>query len=914
MAEINKELQFIILQYFKNEEKKELFSRVGMELGIYFDEAYIKKLVIEDRLFELDTLLSKFIHEDIESELLGLVCLKKYMMYRAFCDGCLRVTKQIYSWLFNKGQKSEQIKKSIESICIHIHLDKFDKSPIISEYMKDLDKIRTEQLANDIITSLLKSERIQKLREFPKISDENLLKKLISKGIRFEHIKNCKGNPRDDITIVSLLNMTHECQPNSYQNRKSILRDSIIIPKNIFGLRTEIEIISNDNITNIKIFDDTIVFVIGTKIICGVNIQTGKSIFKLELPQIISFTINCSILAISTSTQVLIYLLGQNLQIIKIIECQNISSIALINTDIIVSDSKQCFVYNYFNDQPTFVYLDCIEIIPMKLPNTFGLIKGNEFCVFNKKLENGYEMIFHYQFNEPIKTVIDNNIIVTISNKYALVPQTHHFNINIHDNFYPIVSANKENIFILKEETLCCINSLTNKEISHISIPRETIIASNDNVVIIKAKTIESITIYNINPSYSMINLIDPVSAVNNKYYKLKEITPETEQNKLSVHQQNTVSVNTSIYPIKRRTESLPIPVSEKKRLEEVSKESVATTFDDLINEKVSSKWVLKEQQKLVNIKSVIKKFHFISHKQFMVCETEEKSFFLFKLNEKNYERFISKTNQEPDIAVSKEINQYGPFGEMTRNGGYFIYWDGTCCTLVRSHLQKSVTTFCECPLSHPTLSSLGIFPMDSNSILVGFDDGNIIIYEANRKFSIIQLPDPVHDIVSNFIFYNQEDKKEITTKFIVLHENGIVEELLYDRKNKQLSKTNWCVDLKPQKLVYGFIDSPNQKLYVVGKYCLNQIDLSTKEVKKVTFTDVISSVALSRNNRNLVVVMKGSLYNVSLENIIEYLPIEKPSEINEVKWIEPYEQDSFAISCNGGDIRSCFFEEISSK
>ncbi|BFU24141.1 hypothetical protein EHI8A_037030 [Entamoeba histolytica HM-1:IMSS-B] len=913
MAEINKELQFIILQYFKNEEKNELLFRVGMELGIYFDESYIKKLVIEDRLFELDTLLSKFIHEDIESELLGLVYLKKYIMYRAFCDGCLRITKQIYSWLFNKGQKSEQIKKNIESICIHIHLDKFDKSPIISEYMKDLDKIRTEQLANDIITSLLKSERIQKLREFPKISDENLLKKLISKGIRFEHIKNCKGTPRDDITIVSLLNMTHECQPNNCQNRKSILRDSIIIPKNIFNLKTEIEIISSDNITNIKIFDNIVVFVIGTKIIYGVNLQNGQSVFKLELPQIISFTLNNTLLAISTSTQVSIYLLGQNLQTVKTIERQNISSIVFNNTDIIISDSKQCFVYNYFNEQPTFVYLDCTEVIPMKLSNTFGVIKGNEFCLFNKKLESGYEMIFHYQFNEPIKAIIDNTIIVTLSNKYALIPQTQHFNINIHNNSYPIVSANKENIFVLKDETLYCINSITNKEVAHISIPKETIIATNDNVVITKAKTIESITMYNIKPSYSMINLIDPVSSINNKYNTLTEMTLVTEQKKLSVQQKNTISTNTPIYPIKRRTDSLPIPVSEKKRVEEISKEPIATSFDDLINEKVSTKWVLKEQQKLITIKAVIKKFHFISHEQLMICETKEKSFFLFKLNEKSYERLISKTNQEPDIAISKEINQYGPFGEMTRNGAYFIYWDGTCCTLVRSHFQKSVTTFCECLSSHPTLSSLGIFPMDSNSILVGFDDGNIAIYKANKKFCFIQLPNPVHDTVSYFIFYNQEDKKEITTKFIVLYENGIVEELLYDRKNNQLSKTNWCVDLKPQKLVYGFVDSQNQKLYVVGKYSLNQVDLSTKVVKKVSFTEVISSVALSHNNRNLIVVIKSSLYNVSLENISEYLPIEKSSEINDIEWIEPYGQDSFAISCNGGDIRSCCFEEISS-
>ncbi|ELP90592.1 hypothetical protein EIN_020710 [Entamoeba invadens IP1] len=204
---VQREFKYLVLNYLQKEADEVSANAYASCTKIYFDKDYFLRLIVTDQVEKADELLTRYVDIKNESELLALLEVKKFLLFRCVLENNLIQIRTIVDSLkLIEGGNNIHVRMLLTKLFL-------DVNPFTDEAFQPYlthDIFRKTVLGPRVLLYLEKSPNFQNIMTLPPMQD-NILKKLVSNGVRYDHIKICSGKPSDKIEILSLLEQKHSC-------------------------------------------------------------------------------------------------------------------------------------------------------------------------------------------------------------------------------------------------------------------------------------------------------------------------------------------------------------------------------------------------------------------------------------------------------------------------------------------------------------------------------------------------------------------------------------------------------------------------------------------------------------------------------------------------------------------------------
>ena len=579
------------------------------------------------------------------------------------------------------------------------------------------------------------------------------------------------------------------------------------------------------------------------------------------------------------------------------------------------------------------------------------------------------QIIKEFDCKERIKEVIDNKIVVLESNNFVILPNNieEQMNITIKRDNYKLITANKKYLFVEKENMIKWYEWKTMNESGHVLNEQNglctTDISDDSNVLFIYHQNL--LTVYEKLIETNLFDLSDAIYSTEIKSYEfIKDYKQSQKENKMEFESekvQNEKQIIENLEPLKRSPEEKQIEISipkvqtlEEKHIDIVETNNMIISnplnnndIDNIERNKTKSNEILpvysnilnneeiivindvnddytnnnqnnaneqqqienkriitfKENGKLLTVPDKIQKFAIVGKRNNISIMTSTHHCYFFKIVQNSAVRINKLQQTLPDTQV-EQISEYGPFVHLTRNSRFAVYIRQQAIELLKVEAGSLLIRHENIPQS--TISCLMLFPMESNSILIGCENGEIHLYQANKKFNHIGLNEILNQPIIDFVFFNTSNKDENPTRFFCIYEQGIVEEVRFNKTSNSFERNEWKIEMKTQKVLGGFIDEQNKMLYVYSKYTIYQIEIETKEIKSIKIENEIVKVCMNHCSSQIVgITVSGELFYIDPLSFTTdgKMNIELPVYIKNVVWIEPFDDDTFILCGNNNEI-----------
>ncbi|BFU21366.1 hypothetical protein EHI8A_011630 [Entamoeba histolytica HM-1:IMSS-B] len=881
-----RELELLFVDHIREEKRDKEFINISSQLKLYCDQEYIKQLIMQRDLFKLDEYITQFTSLQNEQDQMVLKLIReinffiscKQADFKAAVQSMKRiqllpnsiVTKQYLTRLSNLFFDDDLIAKN------ELNYDGYDNYIITN-------------LFNCIMNEIEKGSTIKEYMKFPEIQ-KGTLKKLVSNGVRYDHIKICQGSVDDKIGLVSLIKPEH----------MHLEKVSTVIRKgNKFSDWKFIDVQLKSNEISCLYVKDTRVYIgFKTGNFTCIDFESGEVLFDIkENSPVTLVSVLSTYIVYYNGSQVKVLCIGYCLSILAIIPATNVKSISIINgtTEVAIVDSKGVKVYQFANKNVIYENEGAIGVIPSQVQGEVVVVYPTLLHKLKTCLGKPNKVTKEQQLSILVDCVIDENVMISNDNRYIVIPNEKIRKIYSRKSSAPILAGNDTNVFVYSQGNIQVIEIETQQIKQQISCEHIQKMSADNCLAVCTFDNSTQLRVF-----YREFNVI-PINWNSNTIKEPVNIQFEVmcnEQTPSSNCMTQVAPVTPITYsklePIKRKPDE-DIPIKNKIIFtEQTVKPDIPSTISKC---DITNFW---------KVKGNIKMFTISNEGKHLMIQTTKDIFYLFKkVDGKTYISSFPKDKKVLDFSGEKQFHNVR--GVVTRTGSYIVISLGSCCELYKCSSALRVSQFGQQNKTNDGyITCLELFPFDCNSVLIGSSNGFVKVYRANRQFELISLSTCLNEPIHSFVFLPSTSADE-DVLFFVITKTGFMQLVQYNKKTSPYD-TMKCLDvslsLKVTEVKSVFIGNNGKYLYVVSREMLHKIDRTNMSYEKMDIPNNIISAAISAKSdmfffvtsQGLLLKMSSSKWGV-LESVIV------PEGYNlEFTYVIPYE-DYFLVSTNKGEI-----------
>ncbi|ELP83757.1 hypothetical protein EIN_469810 [Entamoeba invadens IP1] len=888
MSDKTKEFSYLILQYLQSQTNKEIFLMTSALLKLYFSKEYVIELTKRNDLEKLQMYLRCFVNHNDFATVKACVALLEYQL----CAGCIQ----------NDIEKIVAVKREIEalenpkSLLVTERLNKI-KAKISMGYSvyNDLEvkpitenpeKYRAEQLGNVIVAAMSESKEMTEKMVFPSIIPDQL-KRLVSNGIRYDHIVKCGGKPKEKIVIESFLNNTHTCGATSDIDFGTQMGKLYGMKDTVTALHAEGDIVHIGYKSGVfQCYD------------LSQNRVCLQDSFSSEIVSVDS-SLPCFIVA--QSTKVKVYLEGnQRVSVMCEIKGENVQKVGVMRgrTEIVVLDNKRLKIYSNNGKVLLFSSDGVLDFVFGSHSCCLKVVKGDGvysiFGGFGKKYEEKTEK------NIPSVVSAYNGVVSTQSKFFNIQRQNEEIERDqkteekaLFGGKNGMIVRSKSGVFLKSTEGCKKVKGLDDAILLSGIDNIEVGYSPAQNCVEMFTNTVECIISWsdlsNSHPSF----LVQPSKQGDDDSVvkKSEEIPPDS------------ILIKKEVAPETKKSVSHPLAPSDKPQ----PNERVGPTQDILHHElKRQDEFphvlnpLLQNPRTICNGQNLMVECGTVSGKRgdiYIYTKSSANELFVYKKTVNSFKQLNNKNplqGSHPTAPVCCEV---------TRSGLFLLYSNDTKCVLFKLADSVPYPPFPISPNVSGMVSKLAFFPNDANLILIGTEDNPntklpmFHVYQATNGFRSQDYLRTQHFDGKVVGFYFPEcDKNAKKIPFCVINQKGIVLYSIYDKESHQNNIQAGEVKIKEREGTVFMTFSGGKFLYLVENGRITQIDTEKWNVTKELKLDKIVCACISNDRKNILVLTETVFVVVNPFNF-ETKILDMDERLLGAKWVCPIEDSMFVLA-----------------
>ncbi|EDR27087.1 hypothetical protein EDI_135410 [Entamoeba dispar SAW760] len=743
-------------------------------------------------------------------------------------------------------------------------------------------------LFNCIMSEIEKGSTIKEYMNFPEIQ-KGTLKKLVSNGVRYDHIKTCQGSVDDKIGLVSLIKPehTHLEKVSTIVRKGSKFSDWKFI---------DIQLHSNE-ISCLYVKDTRTYIGFKTGDFTCIDFENGEVLFNIkENSPVTLVSVLSSYVVYYNGSQVKVICIGYCLSILAIIPATNVKSISVISgtTQIAIVDSKGVKVYQFANKSVIYENEGAIGVIPSQVQGEVIVVYPTLLHKLKTCFGKPNKVTKEQQLSILVDHIIDENVMVSNDNRYIVMPNEKIRKIYSRKSLSPILAGNDTNVFVYLQGNIQIIEIETQQIKQRINCEHIQKMSADNCLAVCTFDNSTQLRIF-----YREFNVIpinwnsDTIKEHVNVKFEIMYNEQTPSSNCMNQVGPVTPISYSKLEPIKRKPDE-DIPTKNKIIFpEQITKPDIPS---NIANCDITNFW---------KVKGIIKMFTISNEGKHLMIQTIKDIFYLFKqVDGKTYISSFPKDKKVLDFSGKKSFHNVR--GVVTRTGSYIVISLGSYCELYKCSSAMKVSPFGQQnQANNEYITCLELFPFDCNSVLVGSSNGLVKVYRANRQFELISLSTCLNEPIHSFVFLPSNSADD-DVLFFVITKTGFIQLVQYNKKTTPYD-TMKCLDislsLKVTEVKSVFIGNNGKYLYVVSREMFHKIDRTNMSYEKMDISNVISAAISAKSDMFLFVTSQGLLLKMSSNKwgVIESVIIPE-GYTSEFTYVVPYE-DYFLVSTSKGEI-----------
>ncbi|ELP90716.1 hypothetical protein EIN_025150, partial [Entamoeba invadens IP1] len=376
MSKCEEELQVMLLQYVREKYGQKAFTQISAELKIFLDTTHVFNLVDTDKLEELDEYLSSFVDLKNNNDTTLLYLIRRYLILRYaqmhdYVEGKKYYTKLSQLPQFEKEVTDKTILSSIF----------FDPTLCETEIKKmgNLEEYRKTKLRLQISDLINTSENLKKYLSIANV-DGKLIKRLVSDGVRYRHVKVCHGSPSDDISLLSLISGEHI---HKNENKPVYTSSWKCSPIDVLGKSTTFELSDSILFIGMKNMRMVIVHLSRGEVICDLKVAAPILKFAVSVPFFATLS--------ETSLSVMSLCCSGISELCRL-TCHGVTGVEFIKgtSHIAYVENTILRIYDFILKKEIFTHQNVIGVIPQTKNGTIVAVLKSDMVLIGSQFSQPY--------------------------------------------------------------------------------------------------------------------------------------------------------------------------------------------------------------------------------------------------------------------------------------------------------------------------------------------------------------------------------------------------------------------------------------------------------------------------------------------------------------------------------------------
>ncbi|ELP94753.1 hypothetical protein EIN_341310 [Entamoeba invadens IP1] len=967
------EMAILIADYFKTSHGESSFLKIASELKLYIDIFYVVKLLESAEIERLDDYISHFtdISNNCDKEL--LYELRFYLMTQSALRNDLINGRKFYKKIDELGTIPNPQKHRQKFMLM---FNEKGTNESVRKLCGDYLNYCTTTLKEKVLNFLYESPNLSRYLKFP-VVESNILKKRVSDGIRYSHLKNCGQKQGETVKVVSLMTCqhTHDFKPFK------------IIPDDF-----NFEVVSDttkSQVTCVQFFKSGVCVAFSDGRIGWAEFSSGtfdivvRETGPIELLEIcepfLAYKIGGYVRVVSCTVG------GTKLIFEKDVRNANVQQLVFVNktVDLGILAESEFVIYNIFNRETILTIEKVIGVVSLHDTRESVIVYKTSMSRLVSEFSR-YKLIDDEKLGIFVKTVLNSSLVVSEDNKYFIKTTDG-------DNF-----ANVAKDTILSGGKRCVFMQNTRKDVFAVDEKQRTrqlgscgeiVVAGTNGDVFVGIAKGEVIVAwkkkwkYRIDWSlileFSHPQLLnegertvkqgdESIGQLKERVSGMEKVTVERNEevqivtekvglkegiqhnagsrnehknlsnslaNQISINQLATPSTPTVVLTnqtpggvVIQKEPQVEVKPDTLKIVAPPSKNLPQTVVNETLSHSNKIESVapqkrepslpvvpLSSQMPVITIGNVelkvsnnpiakipnnIHMVYYDSTKGFLVVESTQKDFYLYKTNDSQYESIV--LTQPQCISFSAHpISCEDVSVSITANCGYALFGLKHHCELYRCSSSKRISTFGDSP--NDAITAFSVFPKDNNFILVGNSKGEVLVYLANKKFQVFKSGVLKGGAVVSVAYLPQQNNAPC--QFFVATESGRIY-LMTFRKEKGIQLLQRHPTLR-ERIKRIFTVKEGGVLYAIGENKVFKITTDRMTSESKSFEN-IKDAALN-DKKQILVMDKNGMYIIDGE-FAEMKKCCMTRGIGDITSITG-EREAFLIGTNRGEVYRTFVE-----